>query len=127
MRIGIGRICFDLLSQPAHMDIHRAAVADEVPAPDAFKDEFARKHLAFVLGEEEQQFIFLGLERQRPAIQNHFAAGEIDDEIIEGQCFMWQDAESPFVFPISSRNIRVRRSWALTRASSSRMEKGLVR
>ncbi len=65
------------------MDIHRAAVTDEVPAPDAFQDEFARKHLAFMLGEKEKQFILLGLELQSLAIQDHFAACEIDDEIIE--------------------------------------------
>src|SRR5208283_4407642 len=78
----IGRIHFKFLSQPAHMNIHRAAVADEIPAPDALQDEFARKHLAFMLGKKEKQFIFLGLELQRLAIQNHFAAREIDDEII---------------------------------------------
>ena len=65
------------------MDINRAAVTDEIPAPDTFKDELTREHLAAVFGEEEQQFIFLWLDLQRLIIEENFAAGEIDNEIVK--------------------------------------------
>ena len=107
------------------MDVHGAAVADEIPAPDAFEDEFAREHLPFVFRKEDQQFVLLRLELDRLAVEGHFAAGEVDGEVAEGQFFVLDLVCA--VLPISSCMRRVRRSWALTRAISSRMEKGLVR
>jgi len=82
--VWLGRIHLDLLPEPAHMDIHRATVADEIPAPNALEDELAREHLALMLGKKKKQFVFLGLELKGLAIQNHLTAREIDDEITEG-------------------------------------------
>src|SRR5215208_4664574 len=76
-------ILFNLLPQPAHMDVHGAAVADKIPAPDALEDEFAREHLSLMFGKEQQQVIFLRLERKRLFIQQYFAACKVDDQIPE--------------------------------------------
>ena len=53
-----------------------------------FQDEFAGEHLAFVLGKEQQQVVFLGLERQHLPIQEDFAAGQIDDQVVERQVLL---------------------------------------
>lgn len=107
------------------MDVHRATVTNKIPAPDAFKDKFTREHLSLVFRKEEEQFIFLWFDGKWFIVQYHFAAREIDDEIIEGQLFLL--VLSLDRFTCSSRIIRERRNCALTRAINSRMEKGLVR
>ena len=65
------------------MHIHCAAVANKIPAPDTLKDEFARKHLAAMLGKEEQKFIFFWLDLQRLIIEDDFAAGEVNDKVVK--------------------------------------------
>ena len=70
------------------MHIHCAAVADEIPAPHAFKDEFAREHLAFMFSKEEQELVFLGFDGKWLVIKKYLLTGEIDDQISEGQFFV---------------------------------------
>src|SRR5215207_9620695 len=82
---GFTGIRLDLLPQPAYMDIHRTAVADKIPAPDALQDEFAREHLSLVLREEHQQFVLLWFQCQRFAIEGDFTSCHIDDQIFEAQ------------------------------------------
>src|SRR3989304_1569665 len=46
----LSRVRFNLLAQPAHMHVHRAAVANILPPPDAFQDKLTGKDFPAMLG-----------------------------------------------------------------------------
>ena len=54
--------------------------------------------MAFVFGEEEQQVIFLRLERQRRVVEGDFAAGDVDRKVAEGEHFLFVGGQVGFDF-----------------------------
>ena len=57
----LGRICFDLLAQPANVNVDRAAAPVKIPAPHAFQNQAASQGDAPIAGEEGEQLKLLWL------------------------------------------------------------------
>src|SRR5690606_28086186 len=82
---GVGRVWLDLLSQPAHVHVYRAAAAIVRPAPHPLEDEITGEGDAPVARQEEQQLVLLRLELRRLAVEPHLAPRLVDDQIAEDQ------------------------------------------
>src|SRR5439155_12124301 len=75
----------DLLAQPADVDVHRARVAGRAVAPDALQQVVAREGAARVLGQEDQQVVLLGPEREHLAAAARLVALQVYLDLAEAQ------------------------------------------
>src|SRR5579884_2535112 len=58
--LGIGGVALHLLAERAHMDVHGAAVAQEIVSPDAAQQLLAGEDVLGGLAKDEQEVILLG-------------------------------------------------------------------
>ena len=111
--VGVSRVVLDLLSQPSHVDGHSGLIT-KYPAPYRL-EQLARRNATPGMRQEEREQVELpDGQRQFPAGQPGHPSGPIDDQVAVDQGLL-----DPFA-------VRLARSTACVRRTSSRGENGLV-